>query len=93
MASLTKTVLVGVDDRGDAVAQPELGENRTDMSLHRDFGNYQFGCDLGIGKAAGDEQQDFSFSWGHRRLVGRRTADGGRFVGKVPGEGIEQEPG
>jgi hypothetical protein len=81
-----QSVPVGVDDRLDAVAQAEFGEDARDEGLDGLGADDQGGGDLAVGPAVGDEAQDLQFARGEGKLGGRTAGrpDAGRVSLSAP---------
>jgi hypothetical protein len=63
-AGADKPGLVGQDDRLDAVAQAQLGQDAADMGLHGRLGDEQPLGDLRVGQPGGDVDKDLAFPLG-----------------------------
>src|SRR5690606_27799129 len=61
-----QAVAVGVDDRLDAIAQVELGEDARDIGLDGLLADHQGLGDLAVGQAVGDEAQHLQLPRGQR---------------------------
>jgi hypothetical protein len=56
--------LIGKDDRLDAVAQAQLGQDAADMGLHGRLGDEQAPGDLRVGQPGGHLDEDLTFPLG-----------------------------
>jgi hypothetical protein len=65
-------VVVGVHDRGRAVAQVEFDKDAADVALDGDTRNAEFVGDLGVGATLGDQRQHVEFA--RREVDGRVVA-------------------
>ena len=69
----------GVDDRGRAVPEPQLGEHVVDVGLDRALAKAQSGGDLTVRLALSDEREDLALAAAERvkaGLAGRRGRRG-----------------
>src|SRR5690606_27748040 len=86
-----QAVAVGVDDRLDAVAQVEFGEDARHVRLDRLLAEHQRGGDLAVRQAVGDEAEHFQFARGERGVV--RSVAGGADAGRVSADELPRHLG
>ena len=74
----------GVEDELDAAGDSDFVEDAEQVFLDGVLAEAEFGCDLAIAEAVGDEGDDLLLAWGEKRAAaGVYDAQGGHFRERV----------